>query len=260
MCTRCVFLGGLAATMATPAVAAGLKGNPQLLEIAMPTQRRIAWNAWMGQVSPNVWLHTTTHLVDGLGYYPANGAIVVHGGEALLIDTGWNDADAQIILDGWKRLGGAPITRALATHFHRDRVGGIGTLTKRGIPVFGNPLTIGLALDAGLPAPRPLHDVEKHAVRFGGAEVYYPGAGHTLDNVVAWIPSDGILFGGCLVKATTEPDLGNVADGDVPAYPKTLTRVGHTYPKARHVIPGHGTIRGDALAHTLAMANAANRR
>src|SRR5580700_7008684 len=122
MCTRCVFLGGLTALMTVPAVAASTKGDPQLLEIAMPAQRRIAWNAWMGQISPNVWIHTTTHVVDGLGYYPANGAIVVHAGEALLIDSGWNDADALAILDGWHRLGKAPISRALVTHFHRDRV------------------------------------------------------------------------------------------------------------------------------------------
>jgi metallo-beta-lactamase class B len=260
MCTRCVFLGGLTALMAAPAVAAGAKGDPQLLEIAMPAQRRIGWNAWMGQLSPNVWVYTSTHLVDGLGYYPANGAIVVHGDEALLIDTGWNDADAQVILDAWDRLGKARITRALVTHFHRDRVGGIGALAKRGIPAFGNPLTIGLAIDAGLPAPKPLHEVEKRKVHFGGVEVYYPGAGHTVDNIVAWIPRDGIIFGGCLVKSTTEPDLGNVTDGDISAYPKTLARVARTYPKARHVIPGHGTFRGDALAHTLALASAANRR
>ena len=255
MCTRCVFLGGLAAlTTAAPALASPANGEPQDLEIAMPGMRRVAANAWLGRVSPNVWIHTTTHILDGVGYYPANGAIVVHGNESLLIDTAWNDADANTILDAWDRFGRVPITRAIATHFHYDRVGGIGAVSKRGIPVFANPLTIGLALDAGLPVPRPLHQLEKHKQQLGGIEAFYPGAGHTIDNIVAWIPEDRVLFGGCLVKATTAPDLGNIADADVSAYPKTLRRLIHAY-QPRHVIPGHGTVAGDSLGHTLALAD-----
>jgi glyoxylase-like metal-dependent hydrolase (beta-lactamase superfamily II) len=83
--------------------------------------------------------------------------------------------------------------------------------------------------------------------------VFYPGAGHTIDNVVAWVPSDGVLFAGCLVKSITAPDLGNVADADLGAYPATIRRLADTY-RPRHVIPGHGTIAGDSIAHTSALA------
>jgi glyoxylase-like metal-dependent hydrolase (beta-lactamase superfamily II) len=241
--------------MTAPALAAMQQGDPQDLELAMAAMRRLSGNVWLGRLSPTVWIHTTTHVLRGVGYYPANGAIVVDGDASLLIDTGWNDADATTILDAWERLGQPPITRALVTHFHNDRLGGIGALSRRGIPAFGNPLTIGLALDAGLPVPRPLHEVEKHPQRLGSVEVYFPGAGHTLDNVVAWIPSEAILFGGCLVKSTTSPDLGYVADGDLAAYPATIRRVIRKY-APRHVIPGHGTIAGRPLAHTLALADA----
>ncbi len=256
MCTRCVFLGGLAALTTAPAIASTAKGDPQDLELAMPTMRRVAQNAWLGRVSPKVWIHTTTHVLNGVGYYPANGAIVVDGDRALLIDTGWNDGDANTILDAWDRYGKIPITRAIATHFHYDRTGGISAVSKRGIPVFGNPLTIGLALDAGLPVPRPLHRLEKQKLRMGSVEISYPGAGHTIDNIVAWVPGDNVLFGGCLVKATTAPDLGNTEDADVSVYPTTMRRVMQTY-NALHVIPGHGTIAGDSLEHTLALADRA---
>ncbi len=224
----------------------------------MPGMRRISDTLWLGQLTPTVWIHTTTHVLDGVGYYPANGAIVIDRNESLLIDTGWSDAYADDIVTEWDRLRKPPISRALVTHFHSDRVGGIGALRKRGIPSFGNPLTIGLALDAGLPAPRPLHEVEKRTQKLGTVEVFYPGAGHTLDNVVAWIPSDAVLFAGCLVKSTTAPDLGNVADADLGAYPATLRRVAHAY-SPRCVVPGHGTIAGDSLAHTIALADAAHR-
>lgn len=259
MCTRCVFLGGVTALMAAPALAWPRVGVPQALEIAMPEMQRVSDTLWLGQLTPNVWIHTTTHVLEGVGYYPANGAIVIDGTESLLIDTGWNDADATAILAEWGRLRKPPISRALVTHFHADRLGGIGALTKRGIPAFGNPLTIGLAIDAGHPAPRPLHEVEKHVQRLGTVEVFYPGAGHTIDNVVAWVPSDEVLFAGCLVKSITAPDLGNVADADLGAYPTTIYRLAHTY-RPRHVIPGHGTIAGNPIVHTSALATTAATR
>ncbi len=256
MCTRCAFATGLAAAVSAPAVASARAGDPQQLEIAMPAMRRISDTLWLGRLTRNVYVHTTTHVLDGAGYYPANGAIVIDGNQSLLIDTGWNDADAEAIVAAWKRLPAPPIARALVTHFHGDRLGGIGALSRLGIPAFGNPLTIGLALDSGFLAPQPLHRVEKQRRHLGSIEVFYPGAGHTIDNVVAWIPSDGVLFGGCLVKATTADDLGNVADGDIAAYPETIRRVSAAY-EPRHVIPGHGTVAGDSVSHTHTMAIAA---
>ncbi len=255
MCSRCAFVGGLIGFAALPAVAAARAGDPAALEIAMPAMERISDTLWLGRLTPNVWIHTTTNVLDGVGYYPANGAIVTGANAALLIDTAWSARYARELLDAWERRKLPPITQALVTHFHYDRTGGIGELSKRGIPAFGNPLTIGLALDNGLSAPRALHDVEKRPRRLGPVEVFYPGEGHTLDNVVAWIPGDRVLFGGCLVKSTTAPDLGNVADGNVAAYPATIRAVRRRY-APRYVIPGHGTIEGDSLAHTARLADA----
>ncbi len=256
MCTRCAFIGGLAALAATPAVASASTGDPQALEIAQPSMRRISETLWLGRLSPKVWLHTTTAVLDGVGYYPANGAIVAGERASLLIDTGWTDVDARRILAAWATTGEPPITHALATHFHYDRTGGIRELARHGIPTYGNPLTIGLSLDNGLPAPRPLHDVQKHPQRIGAVEVFYPGPAHTIDNIVAWIPEDHVLFGGCMLKSTTENDLGNLGDAVVPTWPASARFVARRYAAARHTIPGHGTIAGNALAHTIALADA----
>ncbi len=224
----------------------------------MPAMRRVSDTLWLGALTPNVWIHTTTEVLTGVGYYPANGAIVLDGDAALLVDTGWSPQYARRILDEWERMRMPAITAALVTHFHGDRTGGIPELSRRGIPAYGNPLTIGLALDNGLPAPRPLHGVEKSARRLGPVEVFYPGEGHTIDNVVAWIPGDRVLFGGCLVKSTTAGDLGYVADANVAGWPATMRSLALAY-APRHVIPGHGTIAGDSLAHTAQLASAANR-
>jgi hypothetical protein len=202
-------LAGAAAVVAAPAAALARTGDPKYLEIAMPRMRRIDDTVWLGQLTPNVWNFTTTKILDGdTGYYPANGAIVVQGTEALIIDAGWLPKQAVTLLDIWKAMKKPPITKALATHFHSDRVGGIPVLNERGIPVYGNPLTIGLAIDSGFAPPKPLHEVEKHPVKIGNLEVFYPGPGHTIDNIVVSIPSDGVLFGGCLVKSVTANGLG----------------------------------------------------
>lgn len=255
MCTRCAFLAGVAAAIAAPVPALAQTGDPKYLEIAMPQMRRLDDTVWFGQLTPNVWVFTTTKIIDGdTGYYPANGAIVVQGTESLIIDAGWLPQQAVTVLDTWTAMKMPPITQALATHFHDDRIGGIPVLNERGIPVYGNPLTIGLAMDNGNAPPKPLHGVEKHPVKVGGLEVFYPGAGHTIDNIVVWIPSDGVLFGGCLVKSVTSNGLGNVADADIPTWPTTMRTLAVKYPTAPHVIPGHGTVSGDPLAHTLVLA------
>ena len=255
MCSRCTFLAGVGAFAAAPALASARTGDPAYLEIAFSGMRRVANTVWLGQLTPNVWVFTTTEILDGdTGYYPANGAIVVDGSEALIIDPGWRPEHATILLDAWRQLKLAPITQGLVTHFHRDRIGGLPVLRSRGVPAYGNPLTIGLAMDSGFVAPSPLHEVQKHPARLGGVEVFYPGPGHTLDNVVAWVPSDGVLFGGCLVKSTTAAGLGNVADADIPVWPTAMRTLAARYPYVKRVIPGHGTVSGDSLAHTLVLA------
>ena len=253
MCTRCSFIGGLAAFALAPAVASARTGDPQALELAVPRMQRINDTVWLAQLTSNVWIHTTTHLLDGKIYYPANGLIVVDGRDATLVDTAWSPDQMRALVSAWDALGKARISKAVVTHFHSDRLGGIPYLQQRGIPAYGNPTTIGLAVDRGFTPPKPVHELDRRPQNLGSLELFFPGAGHTIDNIVVWVPADGVLFGGCLVKATTASDLGNLADADVTAYAATMQRLISRY-RPRHVIPGHGTISGDSLEHTLDLA------
>jgi hypothetical protein len=71
-------------------------------------------------------------------------------------------------------------------------------------------------------------------------------------NIVAWLPMEKILFGGCLVKSLDSNSLGNTKDGDLAAYPATLRKVEAAYPRARIVVPGHGACGGpELIEHTL---------
>jgi metallo-beta-lactamase class B len=86
-------------------------------------------------------------------------------------------------------------------------------------------------------------------------DCYYFGAAHTTDNIVVWIPTEQILFAGCMAKSLNSQNLGNTADGDLKAYPETLRKVIAKFPDARIVIPGHGQYGGiEVLKHTLQLA------
>ena len=80
---------------------------------------------------------------------------------------------------------------------------------------------------------------------------YYFGAAHSLDNIVVWIPSEQILFAGCMIKSINSKDLGNTVDGDLIAYPKTIDKLINKFPTVKIVIPGHGPFGGfDLIQHT----------
>ena len=88
----------------------------------------------------------------------------------------------------------------------------------------------------------------------GGTSVTlgYHGRGHTLDNIVAWLPKEKILFAGCMCKSAHSKTLGWTGDADLEAWPKTIEAVYRAYPSARTVIPGHGATGGrELLRHTL---------
>ena len=86
-----------------------------------------------------------------------------------------------------------------------------------------------------------------------GCELFFPGAGHTRDNIVVWLPRQRTLFGGCFLKSVTSRGLGNLQDADVGAWGPSLRRVQARYARASRIVPGHGSIAGDALAWTLGL-------
>jgi hypothetical protein len=105
-----------------------------------------------------------------------------------------------------------------------------------------------------LPIPEPISSFTGDHHDIGpDLQLYAPGAAHTRDNIVAWCPRQQTLFGGCMIKSTTSPTLGNIADAVLPAWPASVRRVRAQYPTAKCVVPGHGTIAGDPIATTLSL-------
>jgi metallo-beta-lactamase class B len=151
------------------------------------------------------------------------------------------------------------IILCIGTHFHADRIGGLSALKKINVPVISTPLTEKLAEEHHVPAPKGILPADS-TFKIGDVtmECFYPGEGHTKDNIVVWFPRQKVLFGGCLVKSVEAADLGNLADANAIAYPKTIQMLMKKFPEAKYVIPGHQSWDAGALQHTLDMANKAN--
>lgn len=195
-----------------------------------------------------IWRHVTTMVMESGRPVPANGLIVTSGGEALLIDTGWTSAQTGAILDWIENDLRHETIGVVVTHFHPDCMGGIDLAIERGLETWGSSLTARLARERGLGAPRSTFD-DHLTVAVGGrvVELYYPGAGHAPDNIVAWIPERRLLFAGCLVKSARAADLGFRGDADMAAWPGSVTAVRARFPDAHLIVPGHGEPGSSAM-------------
>lgn len=202
------------------------------------------------RMAPGVWMHVTEAGGDWAGV-TANGLLVEDGDSSILVDTGWNPEHSKALLTWARDTLHHPVRAALVTHFHLDRTGGIPTLDAQGIPVHAREDTALRAGKQGNPVPsKRLADAQD----FGPLAVFFPGAGHSPDNLVVMHPASGILYGGCFIKDAHAKNLGNLEDADVAAWPSSLQREREHFPNARVIIPGHEQPGGtELLDHTEAL-------
>ncbi|MDR1633114.1 MAG: MBL fold metallo-hydrolase, partial [Dysgonamonadaceae bacterium] len=137
-------------------------------------------------------------------------------------------------------------------HWHEDCLGGLQYLHSTGIKSYANQLTIELAKEHGKPVPQ--HGfIDSLQLNLNGLEAicYYLGGGHSADNIAVWIPSEKILFGGCMVKDIHSKGLGNLSDAKMEEWLPTIQKVIAKFPDAEIIIPGHGQVGGkELLEHT----------
>jgi len=208
------------------------------------------------KISDHSYVHTTYIQSPQYGRIGSNGFIYTNKGQALLFDTPMTE-DLTIDLVRWIRDSlQAEITGFAPNHWHDDCMGGLEYLHSIGIKSYAFDLTREIARSENLPVPNQGF-TDSLILRLGELEIIckYPGPAHSMDNIVVWVPSEKILFGGCMVKDLRSPGLGNTADGDLNEYPKTLKKVLKEFQDARIVIPGHGQFGGlELVKHTLDLA------
>ena len=201
-------------------------------------------------ITEHVFLHTSYMNFKG-ERFPCNGLVFVSGNSAVVIDTPVNDTLSEQLLK-WISQQGYKTIAVVPTHWHVDNLGGLKTFHEAKIPSYANALTLKLAAEHQYEVPEnSFNDFMELSVGKEKIECQFTGAGHTLDNIVVWIPSEKILFGGCLVKPVSASGLGNTTDADIEAWPHTIQNVIEMYPNAEIVVPGHGDPGGkELLEHT----------
>jgi metallo-beta-lactamase class B len=202
----------------------------------------------VARLSPHTYLHVSTLKSHDFGNVPCNGLIYINNKEALIVDTPPDTVQTNALLH-WmqQQFPETKIKAVIVTHFHVDCLGGLPVFHERGIPSYGYQLTPELALANHATPPRHTFN-QQLLLDIGGEKVQsrYFGEAHTRDNIVVWIPSEKILFGGCMVKAQGS-DKGNLADANQAAWSHTVTNVKNAYSDAKLVVPGHGKTGDTAL-------------
>ncbi|WP_350431530.1 DIM/SIM/IMP family subclass B1 metallo-beta-lactamase [Shewanella sp. H8] len=200
---------------------------------------------------PDVYLHQSYKQVNGFGLVESNGLVVVQDKQAFIIDTPWTDSDTAKLVD-WITQQGLTVTATISTHSHQDRTGGIGYLNSQGIATWVSDKTQLLLTANKLSSASHTFRTKQHTLQQQLIEVYYLGAGHTVDNLVVWLPKQQILFGGCLIKSLSSRTLGYTGEADLEQWPLTVAKVQAQFTQAKIVVPGHGKI-GDTslLSHTI---------
>lgn len=213
------------------------------------------------RISDTVVMHTSTLDLPGMGPVRSNGLIVIAGDRSILVDTAWSDAHTRNILDYAEQVLGAPVSDAVVTHAHQDKMGGIGALRAAGIASWAHAMTNSEARAQDiLPAENTLTFSEGWATgasqdSLAPLAIFFPGGGHTKDNITVGIRGTGIAFGGCLIKGSDAQTLGNLADADRENYAAAAARFGAAFPAADTVLVSHSPPQDrEAIAHTIALA------
>lgn len=212
------------------------------------------------KIDENVFLHKSFSRVDGYGLVSSNGLVVVNDGRSFIVDTPWSAQDTETLVN-WIHKNNYELLGSISTHSHEDRTAGIKWLNDHSIPTYATVLTNDILMaEQKEPARYPLKNDEVTLAN-GLLEVFYPGGGHTIDNVVVWLPKSKILFGGCFVRSLESRGLGYTGEAHIDQWSKSAENALARYPEARMVIPGHGNI-GDLelLKHTKHLAEKASNK
>lgn len=193
------------------------------------------------KIDEGVYIHISYDRYPSWGLVASNGLVVVEGKDAYIIDTPVSTKDTEKLVQ-WINAQGFKTAASISTHFHSDSTAGIGYLNSKSIPTYASKQTNELLKNKGDAQATHSFDKNPYWLVKNKIEGFYPGAGHTPDNLVIWLPEQKILFGGCFVKPE---GLGNLSDAVIEAWPASAEKLITRYKSAKIVVPGHGAM-GDA--------------
>ncbi|TDQ16628.1 metallo-beta-lactamase class B [Algoriphagus boseongensis] len=207
------------------------------------------------QLQGDFYLYTTYSTYEG-NAIPAHGLYLLTEEGAVLLDTPWDTTQFQPLLDSIWTKHQQKVKLCIATHWHSDRTAGLEYYRQQGIQTYTTELTDQLSKQNG--QKRAEHMIRQDTVFQVGSyafETFYPGEGHTKDNLVLWFGEEKILYGGCLIKGTDAKNLGYMGDANPLDYWATLQNVKEKYPNPSWIILSHSTYdQGESLDHSIDLA------
>jgi len=193
----------------------------------------------ISHLTGDFYIYTTYSTYEG-SQIPANGMYLLTNDGVVLFDTPWDTTQFQPLLDSIKLKHNKSVTLCIATHWHSDRTEGLEYYKQQGIKTFTTVLTDELSKKNNKKRAEFLmtKDTIFHIGQYS-FETYYPGQGHTVDNIVIWFNKEKILYGGCLIKGADAENLGYLGDANKTAYHSTLKKVQGKCPGAKYIIISH---------------------
>lgn len=187
---------------------------------------------------------------------PANGMYLLTKEGVVLFDTPWDTTQFQPLLDSIKVKHNKEVKLCIVTHWHSDKSEGLEYYKQKGIKTYTTELTDKLCKQNNKKRAEFLMTRDT-TFKIGKYffEVYYPGQGHTADNIVAWFNKEKILYGGCLIKGVDAENLGYLGDANLLEYETTLKKVQKKFPNPKYIVISHSNWMSiNSLKHSIKLA------
>lgn len=209
----------------------------------------------ISHLTGDFYIYTTYNTYEE-SQVPANGMYLVTKDGVVLFDTPWDTVQFQPLLDSIKLKHSKPVVICIATHWHSDKTAGLEYYRQQGIKTYTTALTDELSKRNDKKRAEYLIDKDTiFNVGHYSFETYYPGQGHTADNIVIWFNKERILYGGCLIKGADAENLGYLADANVKEYESTLKKVQTKCLSPKFIIISHSDWNNiKSLKHSIQLA------
>lgn len=203
-------------------------------------------------VTGDFYVYTTYHTYEGTPI-SAHGLYLVTEQGVVLIDTPWDSTQFQPLLDSIQHRHQQPVVMCIATHSHADRTAGLEYYREQGIKTYTSTKTDEISIAQN--AKRAEFHFEQDTTFTVGQysfETFYPGEGHTADNIVVWFEDERLLHGGCFVKSAEATDLGYIGEANLKTWPGAIKKITKKFGQPEYVIAGHQDWTDNrSLQHTL---------
>ena len=209
----------------------------------------------ISHLTSEFYIYTTYSTYEG-EQVPANGMYLVTNNGIVLFDTPWDTTQFQPLLDSIKLRHNKNVELCIVTHWHSDRTEGLEYYKQKGIKTYTTVLTDEFSKKNNKKRAEFLmtKDTTFNVGQFS-FEIYYPGQGHTADNIIVWFDKEKILYGGCLIKGADAENLGYLGDANIVEYENTLKNVQNKCPNPKFIIISHSDWNNiNSLKHSIKLA------